>query len=110
MHKHLLAAMQAKNVSTLTVAQLIGTTEKTAYNKIRGYTEFTLGEAIKIKINMFSLYVYPFPTLTKPHYFQAFSPIHPKQFSFLSCTKVAPRAAGHSGSFSCLTISLHLPY
>ena len=53
---HLIAAMDVKNISTLALAQLIGTTEKTAYNKIRGITDFTVPEAVKIKVNMFPEY------------------------------------------------------
>ena len=53
---HLIMAMDVKNISTLAIAQLIGTTEKTAYNKIRGITDFTMPEAVKIKVNMFPEY------------------------------------------------------
>ena len=53
---HLITAMDVKNISTLALAQLIGTTEKTAYNKIRGITDFTMPEAVKIKVNMFPEY------------------------------------------------------
>lgn len=53
---NLLNAMGLKNISTLAIAQIIGTTEKTAYNKIRGITDFTMSEAVKIKVNMFPEY------------------------------------------------------
>lgn len=53
---NLMKAMDGKNISTLTIAQVIGTTEKTAYNKIRGLTDFTMSEAVKIKVNIFPEY------------------------------------------------------
>lgn len=53
---HLMTAMAAKNITTLAIAQLIGTTEKTAYNKLRGITDFTMQEALKIKLNLFPEY------------------------------------------------------
>lgn len=53
---NLMTAMDVKKISTLTLAKLIGTTEKTAYNKIHGITDFTIPEAVKIKMNMFPEY------------------------------------------------------
>lgn len=56
MRENLKKAMTAKGISTKALAQLIGTTEKTAWNKLEGVTDFTLGEAIVIVDNLFPEY------------------------------------------------------
>lgn len=56
MLSNLRAAMSLKKVSTVALACLIGTTEKTANNKINGITDFTLPEALTIKSNLFPEY------------------------------------------------------
>ena len=53
---NLLAAMTLKKISTLTIAKLIGTTEKTVKNKINGVSDFTVPEAVSIKTNLFPEY------------------------------------------------------
>ena len=53
---NLIAALEAKKISTLAVSQLLGVTEKTAYNKIYGNTDFTLPEALKLKVNLLPEY------------------------------------------------------
>lgn len=49
-------ALIDKGVSTLTVAKLLGVTEKTAYNKIMGKTDFNFNEAIRLADNVFPEY------------------------------------------------------
>lgn len=49
-------ALIDKGVSVLAVAKLLGVTEKTAYNKIMGKTDFNFSEAIKLADNMFPEY------------------------------------------------------
>ena len=44
MLNNLRAAMGVKKITTLALAQLIGTTEKTVNNKLNGVTDFTLPE------------------------------------------------------------------
>ena len=56
MLSNLRAALTMKNVSIVTLARLIGTTEKTVNNKINGITDFTLPEALLIKTNLFPEY------------------------------------------------------
>lgn len=56
MLKNLQDAMNAKRISTRTIAQIIETTEKTARNKLDGVTEFTFDEAISIAENLFPEY------------------------------------------------------
>lgn len=46
----------SKGVSTLAVAKLLGVTEKTAYNKIMGNSEFYFSEAVKITDNFLPEY------------------------------------------------------
>ncbi len=53
---NLMKAMTAKHISTLALAAVIGSSEKTAYNKINGITEFTLPEAIAVKTELFPEY------------------------------------------------------
>ena len=53
---NLLAAMSLKKISVMTVAKLIGTTEKTVNNKLNGITDFTVPEAVLIKRNLFPEY------------------------------------------------------
>ena len=53
---NLIAALDHKKISTLAVAQLLGVTEKTAYNKIYGNTDFTLPEALMLKANLLPEY------------------------------------------------------
>lgn len=56
MLKNLRDAMAIKNITTVAVAKLIGTTEKTINNKLNGNTDFTLPEALTIKNNLFPEY------------------------------------------------------
>ena len=56
MLENLMKAMNNKHISTLALAAVIGTTEKTAYNKINGLTDFTLPEAIAVKTELFPEY------------------------------------------------------
>lgn len=56
MLSNLRAAMAVKKITTLALAQLIGTTEKTVNNKLNGITDFTLPEALKIRNNLFPEY------------------------------------------------------
>lgn len=56
MLSNLKMAINAKNISTLAVAQVIGTTEKTAYNKLQGNSDFTMPEAMTIKRELFPEY------------------------------------------------------
>ena len=53
---NLLNAMNSKHISTRAIAELIGTTEKTAYNKTMGVTDFTVPEALLVKDNLFPEY------------------------------------------------------
>lgn len=53
---NLRSAMAAKKITTFAMAQLIGTTEKTANNKLNGVTDFTLPEALKLRNNLFPEY------------------------------------------------------
>ena len=53
---NLRAAMAVKKITTLVIAQLIGTTEKTVNNKLNGTSDFTVPEAILIKENLFPEY------------------------------------------------------
>lgn len=53
---NLSAAMKVKNISTVAVARLINTTEKTVNNKINETTDFTLKEAQAIKDDLFPEY------------------------------------------------------
>lgn len=57
---HLLTAMRIKQISTAAVATLIGTTEKTAYNKLHGASDFSVPEALKIHENMFPEYAFSY--------------------------------------------------
>ena len=57
---HLLTAMRIKQISTATIAALIGTTEKTAYNKLHGESDFSVPEALKIHENMFPEYSFSY--------------------------------------------------
>lgn len=56
MLNNLRAAMAVKKITSLALAALIGTTEKTINNKLNGITDFTLPEALKIKNNLFPEY------------------------------------------------------
>jgi hypothetical protein len=56
MLENLQNAMNAKKVTTRALALLIGTTEKTAKNKIDGITDFTFDEAVAIIENLFPEY------------------------------------------------------
>lgn len=49
-------ALNAKGISTRAVATLIGTSEKTAYNKLKGITELTVREALKINKDLLPEY------------------------------------------------------
>lgn len=53
---NLRAAMAVKKITTLALAQLIGTTEKTVNNKLNGVTDFTLPEALLVRNNLFPEY------------------------------------------------------
>lgn len=54
--KNLRAALDAKRISVIAFAALLGISEKTARNKLNGDTDFTLGEAIKIKTELLPEY------------------------------------------------------
>lgn len=56
MLNNLRAAMAVKKITTLALAQLIGTTEKTVNNKLNGVTVFTLPEALLVRNNLFPEY------------------------------------------------------
>lgn len=56
MLRNLQAAMATKNISAKALAQVMGSTEKTARNKLDGITEFTFGEAMAISENLFPEY------------------------------------------------------
>lgn len=49
MYKHLEKILNDKSITTKALASLLDVTEKTALNKVRGITDFTLNEAMKIK-------------------------------------------------------------
>jgi transcriptional regulator with XRE-family HTH domain len=53
---NLRTAMKTKNISTLAIAKLIGTTEKTVNNKLNGISEFTLKEVLLIRECLFPEY------------------------------------------------------
>lgn len=56
MNQHLMDAMTQKGISTAALAAVIGVSEKTAYNKIRGISDFTFKEVVAIKSNLFPEY------------------------------------------------------
>jgi 2-methylaconitate cis-trans-isomerase PrpF len=56
MLKNLQAAMNTKNISAKALAQVMGSTEKTARNKLDGITEFTFSEVVAISENLFPEY------------------------------------------------------
>lgn len=47
MYKNLVEILRKKGVTNKAYAEFLGISEKTAWNKIQGRTEFTLGEAQK---------------------------------------------------------------
>lgn len=52
--KNLKAEMTRKGVNVLALQKVLDCSEKTVRNKINGVTEFTIGEAIKIRNKYFS--------------------------------------------------------
>ena len=48
MYKHLEKILYDKSITTKALASLLDVSEKTAINKIRGISDFSLGEAMKI--------------------------------------------------------------
>lgn len=48
MYKNLAKILNEKAITTKALASLLNVTEKTALSKIRGVSDFSLGEAIKI--------------------------------------------------------------
>lgn len=52
MYKNMIKELSNKNITNKAVAELIGTTEKTVYNKLNGKTEFTISEAMTINTNL----------------------------------------------------------
>lgn len=54
--RNLISALDKKHLGVKAVAGILGCTEKTAYNKIHGITEFTISEAVEIKIHLLPEY------------------------------------------------------
>ena len=52
MYHNLVHELKKKNITNKAVAELIGTTEKTFFNKVNGASEFTLTEAMSINDNL----------------------------------------------------------
>ena len=52
MYGNMIKELGHKNITYKAVAELIGTTEKTVYNKLNGKTEFTISEAMMINDNL----------------------------------------------------------
>lgn len=52
MYPNLIHELRKKNITNKAVSELIGTTEKTLFNKVNGATEFTLTEAMSINSNL----------------------------------------------------------
>ena len=52
MYNNLVVELRRKNITNKAVAELIGTSEKTLFNKINGATEFTVPEAMMINKNL----------------------------------------------------------
>lgn len=52
MYHNLVHELKKKNITNKVVAELIGISEKTFYNKVSGATEFTLTEAMSINDNL----------------------------------------------------------
>lgn len=52
MYSNLSKELKEKNITQKAVADLIGCSEKTLFNKLNGITEFTVPEAISICKNM----------------------------------------------------------
>lgn len=52
MYNNLMHELRKKNITNKAVAELIGITEKTLFNKVNGVTEFTLTEAMAINDNL----------------------------------------------------------
>lgn len=52
MYDNLVTELRRKNITNKAVAELIGTSEKTVFNKINGVTEFTVPEAMAIRNNL----------------------------------------------------------
>ena len=52
MYSNLSKELRDKNITQKAVADLIGCTEKTVFNKINGLTEFTVPEAMMICRNL----------------------------------------------------------
>lgn len=44
--------LRRKNITNKAVAELLGVTEKTVFNKLDGSSEFTVSEAVSININL----------------------------------------------------------
>lgn len=56
MYNNLITELRRKNITNKAVAELIGTTEKTLFNKISGVTEFTVPEAMAINKHLLPEY------------------------------------------------------
>lgn len=56
MYKNLRYAMTVKNVTTKQMSELLDISEKTAFNKIHGKTEWTYKEVFKLRQFMFPEY------------------------------------------------------
>ena len=56
MLENLQNAMAQKHISTKAITELVGVSEKTAYNKIVGSTDFTVPEAFLVRENLFPEY------------------------------------------------------
>lgn len=52
MYHNLVHELKKKNITNKAVAELIGISEKTFFNKVNGASEFTLTEAMSINDNL----------------------------------------------------------
>ena len=56
MYKNLQELLRKKNISLKDFSLLLGVSEKTAYNKLQGITDFTLSEVKKVSKCLFPEY------------------------------------------------------